>query len=542
MLSALARSMRIKLVLSTLVSSSLLVIVLIMALIHLDRSETRFLGYIDHDARAMSLLQSALADGLLSGIAIRNKVFNPALTQTRKVTEGAIGRVDAALADLKQLYQDQPAMAAELQTLATAWQQNRAEKLQVLELAEQGRLEVASTHLMEVEHKGWFAIRNGLQALMAQQDEIRETTRTDVLAGSQAALWQTLMLTVLALICSLLLTGWLSGKLSQGVRQALAAMQQIAGADADLSHRLNVSSRDEVGQFAASFNLFMDQLQQLVTEIRTTATQLNQGVEQLGQASASSMNSIHKQRKQTELAATAMNQMSCSVQEVAQHAGATADAGHEAGKASTRGQHEVRATLSGIEQLAAGVDESTTGIRQLVSDSERVSKVLDVIIDIAGQTNLLALNAAIEAARAGEQGRGFAVVADEVRALAGRTHSSTAEIRGILDHWRSSIQIASERMEAVSKHSTHTRTQASLTGEALEMIQGAVDHIESMTIQIASAAEEQSLVAEDINQQLAAIDQLAEHSDKAAHETATIGQALQVQTRGLQTLIKRFRI
>jgi methyl-accepting chemotaxis protein len=542
MLTAIARSMRLKLILSTLISGSLLVVVLLLALWHLDRSEARFLGYIDRDARAMTLLQGALADGLLAGIAVRNKIFNPDLPQSRTVTEAAIGRVDKALAELKPLYADQPALATELSGLAGAWQQNRQEKLQVLTLAEQGRLDQAQLHLTTVEHKGWFAIRNGLQALMEKQDEITLSTRAAVLEEGRQALWQTLVLTLVALLTSLVLAWWLSGKLARGISRALEAMNQIAGADADLSHRLQVESQDEVGRFAASFNTFMDQLQQLVKEVRTTTTELTQGVDQLSRASESSTQSIHEQREKTELAATAMNEMTSSVQEVARHAGATAEAGREAGKASEKGQDEVRHTLDGIERLATGVDDSAEGIRQLVSDSERVGQVLNVIIEIAEQTNLLALNAAIEAARAGDQGRGFAVVADEVRALAARTHSSTTEIRDILDHWRASIQTASGQMDTVSERSGKTRSQAALAGEALQMIQGAVDHIESMTVQIASAAEEQSLVAEDINQQLAAIDQLAEQSDHAARDTSHIGEQLKQRAQRLQQLIGRFRV
>jgi methyl-accepting chemotaxis protein len=542
MLTAIARSMRLKLILSTLISGSLLVVVLLLALWHLDRSEARFLGYIDRDARAMTLLQGALADGLLAGIAVRNKIFNPDLPQSRTVTEAAIGRVDKALAELKPLYADQPALATELSGLAGAWQQNRQEKLQVLTLAEQGRLDQAQLHLTTVEHKGWFAIRNGLQALMEKQDEITLSTRAAVLEEGRQALWQTLVLTLVALLTSLVLAWWLSGKLARGISRALEAMNQIAGADADLSHRLQVESQDEVGRFAASFNTFMDQLQQLVKEVRTTTTELTQGVDQLSRASESSTQSIHEQREKTELAATAMNEMTSSVQEVARHAGATAEAGREAGKASEKGQDEVRHTLDGIERLATGVDDSAEGIRQLVSDSERVGQVLNVIIEIAEQTNLLALNAAIEAARAGDQGRGFAVVADEVRALAARTHSSTTEIRDILDHWRASIQTASGQMNTVSERSGKTRSQAALAGEALQMIQGAVDHIESMTVQIASAAEEQSLVAEDINQQLAAIDQLAEQSDHAARDTSHIGEQLKQRAQRLQQLIGRFRV
>ncbi len=542
MLTAIARSMRFKLILTTLLSGSLLVAVLMLSLWHLDRSEDRFLGFIDRDARAMTLLQGALADGLLAGIAIRNKIFNPDLPQSRQVTEAAIARVDASLAALRPLYAGHAELASELQALDNAWQKNRQEKLRVLELAEQGALSEAQTHLTTVEHKGWFAIRNGLQALMTKQDEITAGTRSAVIGEGQRALWQTLVLVVLAMAASLVIAWWLSGKLSRGIRSALDAMNQIAGADADLSHRLRVDSQDEVGQFAASFNTFMDQLQQLVREVRATAGELTQGVAQLGQASVSATDNIHEQREKTELAAVAMNQMTSSVQEVARHADATADAGREAGKASSRGQEEVRHTLSGIEALASGVDDSAGSIRQLVSDSERVSQVLDVIMEIADQINLLALNAAIEAARAGEQGRGFAVVADEVRSLAGRTQSSTSEIRDILDHWRQSIQAASKRMDTVAERSDKTRHQAALAGEALALIQSAVDHIESMTVQIASAAGEQSNVAASINQQLTAIDQLAQHSDQSARDTAQIGHQLQEQAQRLQSLIQRFRL
>lgn len=542
MLAMISRSIRMKLVLTTFISGSLLVAVLLLALWHLDRSESRFLAYMDRDARAMTLLQGALADGLLSGIAIRNKIFNPDLPQSRQVTEGAIKRVDTALTELSQLYPDEGELTRELQSLISAWQQNRVEKLQVLTLTEQGQIDAALEHLTTVEHKGWFAIRNGLQALMKKQEEISQVTREAVLAEGQQALWQTLLMSLAAMVFSMLLAWWLSGKISRGISHALKAMNQIAGADADLSQRLTVESSDEVGRFAVSFNAFMDQLQKLVIEVRNTTSELSQGVERLSDASTSSTNSIHEQRQKTELAATAMNQMTSSVQEVAHHASDTAQAGREAGKASAKGQTEVRHTLEGIEHLAKGVDESAEGIRQLVTDSDRVGQVLDVIIGIAEQTNLLALNAAIEAARAGDQGRGFAVVADEVRALAARTHSSSAEIREILEHWHASIQTASSQMETVSSRSSKTSHQAGLAGESLGLIQQAVDQIESMTIQIASAAEEQSLVAEDINQQLVAIDQLAEQSDRAARDTSHIGQQLLSQAQQLQGLMARFRV
>jgi methyl-accepting chemotaxis protein len=249
---------------------------------------------------------------------------------------------------------------------------------------------------------------------------------------------------------------------------------------------------------------------------------------------------MERQQGETAQVATAMNEMVATVQEVAKNTGEAAHAAEVSDEKTKAGKALVVETRSTIHNLAGEVERSAEVIDQLKGDSEKINSIMDVISGIAEQTNLLALNAAIEAARAGEQGRGFAVVADEVRTLAQRTQDSTSEIRDMIEHLQSGIGDAVSVMARGRDQAGTAVSQADETGLALDSILESVATIHQMNIQIATAAEEQNAVAEEMNRNVVTINELSEHSTLASREVATSGQELADMAKKLKELVTQF--
>ena len=538
----LSNSLRNKLIATASVSTFLLILVLGLTLLQMHRAEQRFIDFIDRDESAMTQLNSMLADGLLAGISIRNKLLNPSLKQPRPVTEGAIKRVNENIILLQQVYLDDSAWQQQLTKLSDLWRINQQAKLDVLALIEQNQLQEAEIHLVEVEHPGWFAIRNQLQDLVKIQRERFTNTRNGIITQGQDDFTLAIGLALTSLILGGLLLLIISQRMVINLRNTVAAMKQLDSENSDLNHRLPVNSSDEVGQLAQAFNAFMARLQQLVTDVTNTSYEVREQMRIVSETSTRSSNEISNQRAETDQVATAMTQMSASVHQVASHANEAAEAGNRADIAAREGQEVVANTIKTINQLAEEIGFSAAAVRKLNEDSKHVSEVLEVINSVAEQTNLLALNAAIEAARAGEHGRGFAVVADEVRSLAERTRTSTQEIQDIISQWLTQSLKAVKAMEASQIKADATIEQANLADLALTEINFAVQQIHEMSIQIANAAEEQSSVAEEISERLVAIDQLANTSAESAIETLNAGEAAQQLSRHLRDLVERFKI
>ena len=287
----------------------------------------------------------------------------------------------------------------------------------------------------------------------------------------------------------------------------------------DLSIRLTVDGNDELTQLALSFNQLMDQLSSiLVSTIRSAVSVSTQTTQQGGYIDSMVTNS-RRQHDEIDMVATAMNEMTTTVLEVSQNTTQTAEAAHKANSEAIAGREVMYEMLGAMETLQQRIESAAQVITQLESSSEKISSVLEVINGISEQTNLLALNAAIEAARAGEQGRGFAVVADEVRGLAGRTQSSTNEIRTMIDDLRSKVQNAVQVMQLSQSDASNSSGQATKAGEALELIITEITTINDMATQIATAAEEQTHVAEEMNRNILNINTIADNGQQKANET-----------------------
>ena len=321
-----------------------------------------------------------------------------------------------------------------------------------------------------------------------------------------------------------------------------ANLDDIAAGEGDLTRRLTITSQDELGELAGSFNRFVDKIHGLVRQITEMTSQLTGLVNQVSDQAQRSDQAMERQRHETDQVATAINEMSAAAQEVAKSAQNAAVAAQQTDEEGQAAKRVVAGSIVKIHALVNDIRSSGVSLDSLQKDVSSIVSVLGVIRSIAEQTNLLALNAAIEAARAGEAGRGFAVVADEVRALASRTQISTQEIQGMIDRLQAGTQSAVEAMRRSSEAGDGTSAQANEAGASLDAMAQLIGTINAMNAQIASAAEEQTAVAEEINR---SVHQIAVAVDSVADETqlgAQTSRSLADLGQRLGQLVGQFRI
>lgn len=313
-------------------------------------------------------------------------------------------------------------------------------------------------------------------------------------------------------------------------------------ADGDLSQDIHHNRGDELGKLMDQMQIMTLNLRQVIGDLSNSASHIAASAEELSAVSEQSRTGVNQQRTELEQVSTAMNEMAATVQEVARNAETAFDSARAADGQASEGDLQVLKTIEQIDKLSADISASLQTINQLEAESMNIGSILDVIKGVAEQTNLLALNAAIEAARAGEQGRGFAVVADEVRALAQRTQQATSEIEILIKGLQKKAQESVVMMEVSSAMATATVTLANEAGESIHAITSSVSHIQQMNNQIATAAEEQSTVAEEINRSVFSIREVSDHSAAATEQTAASSNELARQGSELQRLINRFQL
>jgi methyl-accepting chemotaxis protein len=359
----------------------------------------------------------------------------------------------------------------------------------------------------------------------------------------QRDLWYDVAVKSGLFIAGLVVVSLLLGKVVVKPLQVMKErVKDIAEGEGDLTKRLDETSNDEMGELAHWFNAFAGKLRDLVMEITGFTGKLASSAEEMAALTEQTSAGVKRQQGETDQVATAMNEMSATVQEVARSASSAANAAHQADEEAGQGKRVVSETIEAIDSLAGEVEKASQVIQKLEQDSTGIGVVLDVIKGIAEQTNLLALNAAIEAARAGEQGRGFAVVADEVRTLAQRTQQSTQEIRQMIERLQAGAKDAVKVMQEGKSGAQKSVEQAAKAGASLEAITKVVSTITDMNTQIASAAEEQSAVAEEINRNIVSISQIAGQTAQDAQQVASSNKNFAKLAVQLQSLVGHFKV
>jgi methyl-accepting chemotaxis protein len=334
---------------------------------------------------------------------------------------------------------------------------------------------------------------------------------------------------------------FIARSISQPVINLSERLNELASGDGDLTVRLNADSKDETGDVARAFNTFMIKLRELISGTSTQADSLGESAEVALSVMQITLKNVEQQRQETELVATAMNEMSATIQEVARNANSASQVTDVVSSNVVEGRAESLETQSIMTQLTSEVEEASTVIQTLVTETNKIGSVLDTIQGIAEQTNLLALNAAIEAARAGESGRGFAVVADEVRSLAQRTQKSTVDIQELVTRLQNEANNAVRSMDKGSDSAQRCLIKATATAQTFEKASEAVGEISDLNAQIASAAEQQSHVAREINDNLIRIKEVAETTSEGAKETERANQQIATSLIDLHTSLNVFQ-
>ncbi len=365
-------------------------------------------------------------------------------------------------------------------------------------------------------------------------DDTRKASKEALISGLVIGLVMTLILATAVVT--------VGRSINRSISEVADSLEEIATGEGDLTRRLSTASTDAIGRLVVGFNTFMGKLQAIIGDVASSTGQLTSEAREMSSISMQGKECVTRQQSQTEQVAAAIGDLTSSVNEVAQNAVSAAEAAKKASDESRTGLGVVQNTLTSISNLADEVESAATVIKQLEKDSENIGGVLEVIRGISEQTNLLALNAAIEAARAGEQGRGFAVVADEVRTLASRTNESTKEIQAMIERLQSGTRHAVEVMGRGHDQAEVSVQQAAKAGKSLEIITYSVATINDMNEQISNSARQQNERAREIKQNIEAISEIGENTSQGAERAAAASQNMAQLALHLQELVNRFKV
>ncbi|MGF6207266.1 methyl-accepting chemotaxis protein [Pseudomonas sp. ADAK2] len=493
-------------------------------------------------------LPSVMAVGEMSQDMLRLRALTMRLLinrdpQALAQNVGKLNELKGVLGDAQQRYNALIVLPEErslFDRFKAAEQQYLQFQGQVMNLSSQGRVEEAAVIVNGEMSPLADDIAVTLKSLVElNKQNANLATEAARLVFSSSRVWVGVMVGIAALMTiglALLLTRSIVLPLSQSLRVA----EVVAGGD--LTGDIHITGKDEPARLLHALKSMQQSLRETIRRISDSSSQLASASEELSCVTEDATRGLHQQSLEIEQAATAVNQMTAAVEEVASNAVATSEASRESDRIAQHGREQVHQTVLSIESLADDVTANATQVEDLAQKVYGISKVLDVIRSIAEQTNLLALNAAIEAARAGDAGRGFAVVADEVRALAHRTQQSTQEIEQMISGIQQGTDSAVSSMQQSNSRARSTLEVAKAAGIALEEIASAFTLINERNIVIASASEEQAAVAREVDRNLMNIRDLALQTSAGANQTSAASQELSRLAVDLNTMVARFSV
>jgi methyl-accepting chemotaxis protein len=535
-----AKSIRTRLYLAVTAGGFLSVCALCAALLQLNEVSGEFKNFIHRDQALLSGYTEMYAQGLQGGQAVRNITLDPGNKPAYENMAASNAAFAHALDQVRELTRGDPVRSAQVEEIATGWQATLDIKKQVMALAGTSR-EQAIKILNEAEIPAWRKVRAELLQLIAAKEKEVAALDTKVAGAAAQALWLSAGLGILALLVACLAIVAATEGTVRGVLRLKAGIAALASGDADLSRRLEVASRDEVGQASLLFNTFMDHMQALVDQIRTSAVQVNDSSAALTASSRDMAQSLGVQSDSTAAMAASLEQLTVSIDHLSASAADTRSLSAKYSESARSGARIVDQASGEMAQISSAVAASTGKIQTLGKQSDQITSIVKSIRDIAEQTNLLALNAAIEAARAGEQGRGFAVVADEVRKLAERTTGATGEITKTVEAIQAGTQGAIAGMGATVASVGTGVACASQAAGALTTIVDNSRLMDATLAEMSGALKEQSIAARDLAGNVERIAQMAQSNDQAVSLSVQTAARLQNAAAGLNTLIARFK-
>lgn len=357
-----------------------------------------------------------------------------------------------------------------------------------------------------------------------------------------SAVWSAVATGLVVSVVAIAVSFFIQLSITGPINRVVAALKDIAEGEGDLTRRLDVNSNDEVGMLAKWFNTFIGRVHDIISDFSVTASDLNKNASLLSTTSKETERGVVSQQTEIQQVVTAVREMASVVEDVARNVTETAENAETADTEAKEGNRVVTATMGQIESLSRDINAASEVIDKLQQETDNIGSVLDVIRGIAEQTNLLALNAAIEAARAGEQGRGFAVVADEVRTLASRTQSSTQEIQEMIERLQTGAKAAVQMMEKGTAQAGESVNQAEAASRSLDAITLGVSSIKDKTNQMASASEEQSAATREMERNMNNIADVARQTSEGSVQIASNSAELARLATQMEDIVKQFKL
>lgn len=486
----------------------------------------------DRDLYQALVAQTAFVDAAAMGFDPGNtkEVFSENATQARDRMNSAVQRLQGT------------GITAKVAGFETAYDRWMAAASSSMELAESGIRQAAKARLKGESQDAFNELRDYFDVVGVHADE---QAQNSAIHASEKALSRSVIILaaslITVLVCIILFFVFL-GMIIGSIKTLRSQLDNIARGEGDLTQRVPVESNDDLGQLSLSFNQVLANLQGMIASIQTLSDSLGDQASQLSTAARDNNDGVTRQSDLISMVATAMNEMQSAIEEVAGSASRAADVTRHAQETGRNGGQIIHDSSNQVQTLSGQIVKAIEVIRELSENSENITSVLDVIRGVAEQTNLLALNAAIEAARAGEQGRGFAVVADEVRTLAQRTQQSTEDIQRMITALQTGVSDIVEVMEAGGKQAGETSRLATEAENELKNILESMNHIMDVNSSVASATEQQTQVAEEINRNVVTINDLASESAQRSGSISEISSSLESYAAELRQQTARFRV
>ncbi|BDV43939.1 hypothetical protein GURASL_28620 [Geotalea uraniireducens] len=502
----------------------------------------KFQSFVDKDQAFAFDLSEMYAQGLQAEQATRNILLNPSDDKARKNYDKALADFAKAYDNSVALVKDREETIKQLGVLHTTWQEGDQLRRQIQTMAGAGQGPAALDLLIKQETPKWRECKGTLLTMLAGVKKEMGAERREVESFASGVVAKSIVLMVLTILLVVLLFTSFGLSQKRMVGHLLERLRDIASGEGDLTRRMPVTSKCEFGEVSRLFNEFVGTLHEIISQVAQNSRQVTASADAISTVTEQIATGAEEVAAQAGTVATASEQMAATSTEIAQNCIRAAESSQEANNTALKGAEVVQRTLEVMHRIADRVQVSARTVASLGSRGEQIGEIVGTIQDIADQTNLLALNAAIEAARAGEQGRGFAVVADEVRALAERTTKATKEIGEMIKAVQQETKSAVISMEEGVKEVENGTTDAGRSGEALENILRQIGEVTGQVNQIATAAEEQTATTSEITGNIQQMTEVIRNSTRGSHDSASAAGELAHLATDLQRLVGHFKL